>query len=62
MILIHNDKIEKSYDDDTARILNTFFSNIVSDLKIFDNNNSDPLAEKIQEPILKYGRDVRMLK
>ena len=45
----------KSCDDDKARILNAFFSNVVSGLKIFDINNCDPLAEKIQEPILKYG-------
>ena len=36
-----------------ARILNTFFSNIVRDLKIPDYNNCDPLAENIQEPVLK---------
>ena len=36
-----------------TRILNTFFSNIVRDLKIPDYNNCDPLAENIQEPVLK---------
>ena len=40
--LIDNDKIVKD-DDDTA-VLNTFFSNIVSDLNITDYNNSDPLV------------------
>ena len=30
-----------------------FFSNIVSDLKIIDYNNCHPLAENIQEPVLK---------
>ena len=41
--LIDNDKIVKD-DDDTAGVLNTFFSNIVSDLNITDYNNSDPLV------------------
>ena len=49
--LIDNDKIVKN-DDDTARVLNTFFSNIVSDLKISDYNNCDQLAENIQESVL----------
>ena len=40
-------------DDDTARVLNTFFSNIVRDLKIPDYNNCESLAENIQEPVLK---------
>ena len=42
--LIDKDKIVKN-GDDTARVLNTFFSNIVSDLKITDYNNCHPLAE-----------------
>ena len=42
--LIDKDKIVKN-GDDTARVLNTFFSNIVSDLKITDYNNCYPLAE-----------------
>ena len=50
--LIDNDKIVKN-DDDTAKVLNNFFSNIVRDLKIPDNNNCHPLAENIQEPVLK---------
>ena len=33
--------------------MNTFFSNIVSNLKIPDYNKCDPLAENIQEPVLK---------
>ena len=40
-------------DDETARVLNTFFSNIVSDLNIPDHNSFDPLTKKIQEPVLK---------
>ena len=50
--LTDNDKVVKN-DNDTARVLNTFFSNIVSCLKIPDYNNCDPLAETIQEPVLK---------
>ena len=49
---LENDKIVKN-DNDTARVLNTFFSNIVRDLKIPDYNNCDPMAENIQEPVLK---------
>ena len=44
--LIENDKIVKNDDD-------TFFSNIVSDLKIPEYNDCDPLAEKIQDSVLK---------
>ena len=47
--LIDNDKTVKN-DDDTERVLKTFFSKIVTDLKIPRYNNSDPLAEKIEEP------------
>ena len=50
--LTENDKIVKN-DNDTARVLNTFFSVIVRDLKIPDYNNSDPMAENIQEPVLE---------
>ena len=52
IILIDNDKIVKN-DDETARVLNTFFSNIVKDLKIPNYNNSNSLAENIQKPVLK---------
>ena len=50
--LTDNDKIVK-INDDTARVLNSFFSNIICDLKIPDYNNCDPLEENIQEPVLK---------
>ena len=40
-------------DDDKARVLNIFFSNIVRDRKIPNYNNRDALAENIQEPVLK---------
>ena len=47
-----NDKIVKN-DNDAARVLNSFFSNIVRDLKIPDYNNCNPMAENIQESVLK---------
>ena len=40
-------------NDGTARVLNTFFSNIASDLMVIDCNNCDPLAENMQRPTLK---------
>ena len=45
MTLVDNDKIVKN--DDTARVLNTFFSNIVSDLKIPDYSNCEPVKEPV---------------
>ena len=41
-------------DDNTAEVLNTFFSNIVSNLKIEGYSNCDPLANNIRDPVLKY--------
>ena len=49
--LIGNDKIVKN--DDLAKFLNTFSSDIISDLKIPDYNNRNLSAENIQEPVLK---------
>ena len=40
-------------DDNTQEILNTFFSNIVRDLKIELYSNCDPLANNIRDPVLK---------
>ena len=37
----------------TARVLNTFFSNIVCGLKIPDYSNCNPLTVNIQKPVLK---------
>ena len=34
--------------------MNTFFSNIVSNLKIEGYSNCDPLANNIRDPVLKY--------
>ena len=47
-------------DDDTARVFNTFYSNIVIDLKIPDYNNCDPLIENIQELVLKVIEKYRI--
>ena len=52
IILIENYKIVKN-DNGTARVLDTFFSNILCDPKISDYNNCNPMAENIQEPVLK---------
>ena len=41
-------------DDNTAKVLNTCFSNIVSNLKIEGYSNCDPLANNIRHPVLKY--------
>ena len=40
-------------DDNTAEDLNTFFSNIVSNLKIEGYSNCNPLANNIRDPVLK---------
>ena len=40
-------------DNNTAEVLNTFFSSIVSNLKIDGYSNSDPLANNIRDPVLK---------
>ena len=52
MTLIENDKIVNN-DNETARVLNTFFWNNVRDFKIHDYRNCDPSVENIQEPVLK---------
>ena len=39
--------------DNTAKVLNTFFSNIVSNIKIEEYSNCDPLANNIRDPVLK---------
>ena len=40
-------------DSDSARVLNTFFSNIVSNLKIADYTKCEPLSQFISDPVLK---------
>ena len=40
-------------DYNTDKLLNTFFSNIVSNLNIAEYSNCEPLANKISDPVLK---------
>ena len=40
-------------DYNTANVLNTFFSNIVSNLNIAEYSNCEPLANNISDPVLK---------
>ena len=40
-------------EQDTANVLNTFFSNVVNNLKIPQYANYDPIANNISDPILK---------
>ena len=40
-------------DDNTAEVLNTFFSNIVINLKIEGYSNCDLSASNIRDPVLK---------
>ena len=50
--LIEEDEIIEN-DSDTARVLNTFFSNIVSNLKIPEYTKCNPLPEFISGSVLK---------
>ena len=50
--LIEEDEILES-DSNTAQILNTFFSNIVSNLNIAKYANSDPISDNINDPVIK---------
>ena len=40
-------------DHNTAKVLNTFFSNIVSNLNIAEYSNCEPLSNNISDPVLK---------
>ena len=40
-------------DHNTAEVLNTFFSNNVSNLKFEGYSNCDPLANNIRDPVFK---------
>ena len=51
MTLIDKDKIIVG-DYNTAKVLNTFFSNIVSNLNIANYSNCKPLANNISDPVL----------
>ena len=50
--LIENDEIIKT-EKGTAKVLNTFFSNIVQNLDIQQYNVDDPIFENINDPLLK---------
>ena len=50
--LIKEDEIVES-DSNTAQILNIFFSNIVSNIKIAEYANCDPISDKINGPVIK---------
>ena len=50
--LIEEDEIIES-DINTAQILNTSFSNIVSNLKIAEYANCDPISDNINDPVIK---------
>ena len=50
--LIEEDEIHES-DINTAQILNIFFSNIVSNLKIVEYVNCDSISDKINDPVIK---------
>ena len=40
-------------DCNTPKVLNTFFSNIISNLNIAEYSNCEPLANSISDPVLK---------
>ena len=50
--LTEEDEIVES-DINTAQILNTFFSNIISNLKIIEYVNCDPISDNINDLVIK---------
>ena len=50
--LIEEDEIVES-DLTAAQILNTFFSNIVSNIEIAEYVNCDPVSDNINDPVIK---------
>ena len=52
VILIEEDEIFES-DINTAQILNTVFSNSVSNLKIAEYANCDSVSDNINDPVIK---------
>ena len=52
MKLIDKEEIIKG-DCKTAKVLNTFFSNTVSNLNIEEYSSCEPLANNISDPVLK---------
>ena len=51
--LIEEDEIIEG-DLNTTQILNTFFSNIVSDLKIAEYANCDTISDNTNDPVIKF--------
>ena len=45
---------KRNIDCNTAKVLNIFFPNIVSNLKITENSNGESLADNVSDPVLKY--------
>ena len=52
VILVEEDEII-SKDSEVAEVLNTFFSNIVSNLNIPEYQMNDPISDNINDPVLK---------
>ena len=52
LTLIEEDENVES-NINTSQILNTFFSNIVSNLKIAEYVNCDPISDNINDPVVK---------
>ena len=50
---IEEDEIIVESDINTAQILNNFFSNIVSNHKIAEYANCDPISDNINDPVVK---------
>ena len=50
--LTEEDEIIES-NRNAAQILNTFFSNIASNLKIVEYANCDPISDSINDPVIK---------
>ena len=50
--LIKNNEIIKT-EQETAKVLNAFFSNIAQNLDIQQYNVDDPICENISDPLLK---------
>ena len=53
--LVENDEIIKT-EKGTAKVLNTFFSNIVQNLDIQQCNVDDLICENIYDPLLKSSK------
>ena len=65
LTLIEEDEIVEN-DINTTQILNILFSNIVSNLKIAEYTNCDPISENMNDPVItsivKYRNHPNILK